>query len=124
MVKSFIFLIGLISSLQLFASDFSKNEKKNLENSKLKIVSFLMAGNKTAAAELCVKVSGADREQRVKVISDPGSKKPGVYMFWALPQERSCITIVTFDREATVEIYSQNGKKGSVVKGQALSARL
>lgn len=76
--------------------------------SKVEITSFIMAGSRTRAAEICGKAAGVNAPfPVVRVIVDPKSDKPGVYNVLAGKDGLFCATVVTFTGTAEASLADQ-----------------
>lgn len=75
------------------------------EEQKVEITSFIMAGSRTRAAELCGKVTGSTADWlAVRVVVDPKTDKPGVYSALVGRDGRFCMTVVTYSGQAEASI--------------------
>jgi hypothetical protein len=83
------------------------------DESKVEITSFVYAGSRTRAAELCGRVTGTQSQsQLVKLVVDPKSKTPGIYNVVVGTEGAFCVTVVTYQGEA--EATLRTGTRGSL----------
>ena len=82
------------------------------EEPKVEITSFIAAGARTRAAELCGKVTGlTDDWVVVRVLVDPKTDKPGVYNALVGKDGKFCTTVVSYSGQAVVSIGWGPGKE-------------
>lgn len=75
------------------------------EEAKVEITSFIAAGTRTRAAELCGKVTGSDAPWlTVRVVVDPKTDKPGVYNTLVGKDGKFCATVVSYSGLAEASI--------------------
>ena len=85
-----IFTLGLL----VIASSASTTYA---DETKVEITSFVMAGSRTRAAEVCGKISGMKGSWlAVRITVDPKGDRPGVYNTLAGNDGRFCTTVVTY----------------------------
>jgi hypothetical protein len=72
---------------------------------KVDITSFRYAGSRTAAAELCGKVTSDVFPVVVKVTVDPKTEKPGIYNTIVGPEATFCVAIITYREEADASAW-------------------
>lgn len=78
---------------------------------KVEITSFIAAGQRTRAAELCGKVTGfSGNWLAVRVTVDPKSERPGVYHVLAGRDGAFCTTVVSYQGLAEASIAWTSGK--------------
>ena len=95
-LSSFALSVLQIVSITAFAVD-----------PEVKISSYLYAGSRTNAAEVCGKVTGLTEEwAMVQVTVDPKSKKPGTYQTVVRKDGAFCMTVVTYDGKADAQVWS------------------
>ncbi len=93
-MKTILILIGLIISFSAHA-----------EEPKVEITSFVIAGYRTHAAELCGKVTGSMAPFVIaKITVDPNSDKPGIYNVLVGSEGRFCAAVVTYDGNAYASV--------------------
>jgi hypothetical protein len=82
--------------------------------STIEISSFIMAGTRTRAAEICGKVSGATAPfVTAKITVDPKSSRPGTYNVLVGSDGKYCVTVVTFSGTAEASLWSASGNSKS-----------
>ena len=76
-----------------------------IEEPKVEITSFVSAGTRTRAAELCGKVTGiADEWLAVRVVVDPKMDRPGVYNVLVGKEGKFCVAVVTYSGRAEASV--------------------
>ena len=93
-MKRLVAVFGILGSLSAFA-----------EEAKVEITSFVIAGSRTHAAELCGRVTGATSPVVVKVTVDPNAQKPGIYNALVGTEGTFCTTVVTYEGNAHASIW-------------------
>lgn len=97
-MKRITIFLGILSSVSVMA-----------EEAKIEITSFVMAGYRTHAAELCGKVTGATAPFVVaKIAVDPNAEKPGIYNVLVGAEGKFCTTVVTYDGIAQASVVLLN----------------
>lgn len=82
------------------------------EETKVEITSFIAAGSRTRAAELCGKVTGSTSEWlAVRVVVDPKTDRPGVYNTLVGKDGRFCATVVSYSGQAEASVGWGSGKE-------------
>lgn len=82
------------------------------EEPKVEITSFIAAGARTRAAELCGKVSGSAADWVVvRVLVDPKTERPGVYNALVGKDGKFCTTVVSYSGQAEASIGWGAGKE-------------
>ncbi len=72
----------------------------------VEIKSFLMAGTRTRAAEICGKVSGMTSSfVTAKVLVDPKSDRPGTYNVIVGDDGKFCVTVITYTGRAEAILW-------------------
>lgn len=75
------------------------------EEPKVEITSFIAAGSRTRAAELCGKVTGSPSEWlAVRVVVDPKTDRPGIYNTLVGKDGKFCTTVVSYFGRAEASI--------------------
>lgn len=79
---------------------------------KVDITSFVAAGSRTRAAELCGKVTGIDQSTpsfvAVRVVVDHKSNKPGVYNVLVGRDGAFCTTVVSYYGTAVASVWNSS----------------
>lgn len=84
------------------------------EEPKVEITSFIAAGQRTRAAELCGKVTGATVPfLAVKVTVDPNTDKPGIYNVLVGKDGAFCTTVVSYRGTAEATVWLLNRELSS-----------
>lgn len=84
------------------------------EEAKVEVTSFVYAGSRTRAAELCGKITGVQAPSHfVKIVVDPKSKTPGIYNVLVGPEGVFCTTVVTNHGEAEASLRASNQESAS-----------
>lgn len=79
------------------------------EEPKVEITSFIMAGSRTRAAELCGKVTGMTKSfVVVKVTVDPNTDRPGIYNALVGQDGKFCTIVVSFSGTADASVWIMN----------------
>jgi hypothetical protein len=95
-----VLLLGAVASVQA------------AEEPKVEITSFIAAGSRTRAAELCGKVTGSTAEWlAVRVVVDPKTDRPGVYNTLVGKDGKFCTTVVSYSGQAEASIGWGSGKE-------------
>lgn len=76
------------------------------EEPKVGITSFVFAGQRTRAAELCGRVTGSNVPfLAVKVTVDPNTDKPGIYNALVGMEGSFCVTVVSYSGTAEASAW-------------------
>lgn len=113
-MKKLAVVVGLVFSATLAYS---------AEEPKVEITSFIFAGQRTRAAELCGKVTGSNAPfLAVKVTVDPNTDKPGIYNTLVGKEGGFCVTVVSYGgtAEASAWLLGRELSSGIVPVRKAL----
>jgi hypothetical protein len=77
----------------------------------VEITSFLSAGSRTNAAELCGKVTDSKYDWTVvRIVADPQSNRPGIYNTLVGKDGKFCVVVVSYSGRAEASIGPGFGK--------------
>jgi hypothetical protein len=80
------------------------------DNAKVELSSFVMAGARTRAAEICGRVAGGAKTAPtfIRITVDEKSAKPGVYNVVAGPDGAFCVAVVSYYGSAVAALWEVN----------------
>lgn len=92
--------------------------------SKVEITSFVFAGSRTRAAEICGKVTGGNPAiSVVRVTVDPKSEKPGAYNVLAGRDGLFCAVVATYTGTAEASMADQEAASASAAAASVGESR-
>lgn len=108
-MKTFKYTILMQGALGMLLGALYEIPAFSGEAAKVEVTSFRYAGgNLTHSAELCGKVSGQLQTPIfVKIVVDEKSKDPGIYNAIVGPENKFCITVVTYYGTASASLWNQ-----------------